>query len=393
MTPTFHTHLDLDRTPSPLLPHDAKEQKLRNCSRCHSTLLDIATRSCTKKYSFLCEYLPNVYECTTNLSREPSTPGNTRNNIGSLAEERPWRAQTTITNVFPQQLAGQSIPSIPTVQLQRSATQHAQLSSPTSSFADEGIELTLADIEDFRLRQKTAQLVAVAPGLPLADLYHILMDRKGHFKVAKEEVLRLSQERVTSPPAWTPFASGRAATVPLTAAINLEESKDDTYIKIDFDDPDFMFDDDAPTEPPSEPGRQRRYSQTKPKKVAAKVTKKPAKSALNVNPCSSGTRTKSPAKGPTWRKTPSPPAKSSKGHVVKSSQGKGVGDINRGMRETSYDRSFIVPDDEVPEDSDDTYSESDEVGIDMTDDGIDLTIDMEPEFAYNSDILLIPSSR
>lgn len=393
MTPTSHTRLDLDCTPSPLLLHGAKGQKPLNRSRCHSTLLDVTTRSYTKKDSFLCEYLPNVYECTTDLPREPSTSGNTHNSIGSLAEERPRRAQTASANLFPQQLAGQSILSTPTVQPQQPATRHAQWFSPRSSFSDEGIELTLADIEDFHLRQKTAQLMAVAPGLPLADLYHILVDRKGHFEVAKQEVLRLSQERVTSPPARTPFASGRAATVPLTAAINLEESKDDTYIKIDFDDPDFMFDNDAPTEPSSESGRQRRYSQTKPKKVAAKVTKKPTKSALNANPRSSDTRTKSPAKGPTWRKTPSRPAKSSKGHVVKSSQGKGVGDINRGIRETSYDRSFIVPDDEVPEDSDETYSESDEVDIDMTDDGTDLTIDMEPEFAYNSDIMSSSSSR
>lgn len=63
------------------------------------------------------------------------------------------------------------------------------------------------------------------------------------------------------------------------------------------------------------------------------------------------------------------------------------------MRETSYDRSFIVPDEEVLLEDSDTYSESEEVDIDMTDDGTDLTIDMEPEYSYNSDILSSPMSR
>ena len=64
------------------------------------------------------------------------------------------------------------------------------------------------------------------------------------------------------------------------------------------------------------------------------------------------------------------------------------------MRETSYDRSFIVPDEVVFEfeDSDATYSESGQVDVDMTDDGTDLTIDMEPEYSYNSDILSSPCS-
>ena len=78
---------------------------------------------------------------------------------------------------------------------------------------------------------------------------------------------------------------------------------------------------------------------------------------------------------------------------MRKTKGRGAGDINRGMRETSYDRSFIVSDEEVlVEDSDDTYSESDGADVDMTDDGTDPTIDMEPGYSYNSDILSSPMS-
>ncbi|KAF3041886.1 hypothetical protein E8E12_004789 [Didymella heteroderae] len=220
--------------------------------------------------------------------------------------------------------------------------------SPASSYANDSIELTLADITDCNLRQETARLMAVAPGLPVADIYHLLMERRVHFEAAKQDVIRQSQRPFAT---QRPQPQTRAATFPSTRSDDIQRDvENDTYIKIDFDDPEIIFDKDAPTESLPESSRQRRPSQARPKKSAKKST-------------------------------------------VKSSKGRVAGDINRGMRETSYDRSVIVPDEEVLEDADETYSESDNADVDMTDDGTDLTIDMEPEFSYNSDILSGPMSR
>lgn len=196
--------------------------------------------------------------------------------------------------------------------------------------------------------------MAEAPGLPVADLYHLLMDRGGHFEAAKQDAIRRSQRPSTVFSTPKPPALARAATVPLTAPVDIQEQlEDETYVKIDFDDPDFKFDNDAPVEPPSELGRRRHHNQAQPKKTASKSIAKPVKNIARAR------------------------------------------DINRGMRATSYDLAFIVPDDEVLEDSDETYSMSDDSGtsdVDMTDDGTDSCIDMEPEYSYNSNILSSLSS-
>lgn len=237
--------------------------------------------------------------------------------------------------------------------------------------------------------------------MPVADIYHLLMERRGHFEAAKQDVIRWSQQPPTSSHTRRPFESGRATTVPITVATNTQGVvEDEPYIKIDFDNPDFIFDKDAP-ESFSEPSRRKRQSQVRPKN-AKKPTAKPLKrtiSAVQTSrtptrlrspsycvPRSPYTPTKSPAR------TPEVGPKPRKGQAVKSSKSKVVGDINRGLRETSYDRSFIVPDEETLN-SDEHFSESDEADIDMTDDGTDLTIDMQPEFAYNSDVLPSPVSR
>ena len=138
--------------------------------------------------------------------------------------------------------------------------------SSTSSYADDGIELTLADITDFNLRQKTADLMVVAPGLPVADLYHLLMERKGRFEEAKQDVIRQSQRSFAKPRTQRPLPPARAATVSTTVPNDMQaEVEDDTYIKIDFDDPGFIYDDDAPVEPLAEAGRHRRNSQVRSK--------------------------------------------------------------------------------------------------------------------------------
>lgn len=226
--------------------------------------------------------------------------------------------------------------------------------SPTSSYADDGAGWTLADITDFNLRQKTAELMVVAPGLPVADIYHPLMERRGRLEEAKQDVIRQNQRMFTTSSMRKPLPGARVATVSATITNEVEEKdEDDTYIKIDFDDPSFLYDNDAPMEPSAEASRQRRNSQVRPKKSVRKSAAKPTKSATNAphsfghgstrprspsytSPRSPGTSTKSNLKT-MYPTTPTRAAESRKSHVIKSSKGKSVGDMNRGLRETSYD--------------------------------------------------------
>ena len=284
-------------------------------------------------------------------------------------------------------------------------------SQSTASFANEGIEITLADIKDFELRHKTAQLMAVAPRLPVADLYHLLVDLKGHLEGAKQEAIRRSQAPFSpSPPRQSD--SGRAATVPIPNKAQ-DDVDDDDKIKIEFDHT-FTWDNDAPAAPPPELGRRRHHNKPIPK-TASKPAKPIGKSSrslmsapassrcftfpetVSAKPCPPATKSfKAQHAKPT--KSFDAAGKPRKGHAIKVTKGKAKtsGDINRGMRATSYDREFIVPDEEVIlENSDDTYSDSSDNSasdIDMTDDETDLAIDMEPEYAYNSDILSSPGS-
>ena len=269
-------------------------------------------------------------------------------------------------------------------------------SQSTASFANEGIEITLADIKDFDMRHKTAQLMAAAPGLPVADLYHLLVDLKGHLEGAKREAIRRSQAPFSpSPPRQSD--SGRAATVPIPNKAQ-DDVDDDDKIKIEFDHT-FTWDNDAPAAPPPELGRRRHHNKPIPKTAS-----KPASSQcftfseiFSAKPSPPATKSfKAQHAKPT--KSFDAAGKPRKGHAIKVTKGKAKtsGDINRGMRATSYDREFIVPDEEVIlENSDDTYSDSSDNSasdIDMTDDETDLAIDMEPEYAYNSDILSSPGS-
>lgn len=295
---------------------------------------------------------------------------------------------------------------------QPEAFAHHIRSQSTASFANEGIEITLADIKDFDLRYKTAQLMAVAPELPVADLYHLLVDLKGHLEGAKQEAIRRSQAPFSpSPPRQSD--SGRAATVPIPNKAQ-DDVDDDDKIKIEFDHT-FTWNNDAPATPPPELGRRKHHNKPIPKTASkpAKPIGNPSRSLMSA-PASSRCFTFSEI----FSAKPSPPATKSskaqhakptksfdavgkprKGHAIKVTKGKAKtsGDINRGMRATSYDREFIVPDEEVIlENSDDTYSDSSDNSasdIDMTDDGTDLAIDMEPEYAYNSDILSSPGLR
>ena len=226
--------------------------------------------------------------------------------------------------------------------------------------------------------------MAIAPGLPVADFYHLLVEKEGRFEVAKQNVVRTSQ---------TPFGSAslpvRARAIPSSDPIPKDE---DIKVKIDFDDDFFIYDDECPDN--QLPVLRRPMQSSHPKKAK----KSPQKAAPK------------PRKGLATKKT----ARES---------GEYTGDINRGIRETSDDREFIASDDEIPlDDPDADYSDSDQsvatvvsssdsdtdMAVDQepeytssvsaetasemdTDDDEDLEIDMQPEYAYNANVWASPN--
>ncbi|KAJ4357029.1 hypothetical protein N0V95_002835 [Ascochyta clinopodiicola] len=302
----------------------------------------------------------------------------------SSAQRQIQKERSPVVHLRSQQGSNVSNALVPT-RNRTDFTHHDQtLSSVAPSLADDRIELTLADVSDFDLRAKTAQLMAVAPGIPVADLYNLLHEKKGSFEAAKRALLNASRlPRKT--PSLIPAAPTRATTVPLTRlGASEDDDRDEPYIKMDLDDPAFMWDNDVPATPPPEPRGRKQNSQGRLKELTAKFfTKAPA----------GAWHSKHSATFPSKKfghQIADSTKNACKGSIANKMKGKGAGDINRGMRETSYDRGFIVPDEEMVEESDITYSGSDDdttSDTDITDDGTDLSIDMEPEYAFNADIL------
>jgi hypothetical protein len=197
--------------------------------------------------------------------------------------------------------------------------------------------MRLLDIEDFSLRSKVAQLMAVAPALPIVDLYHLNIDSEGDLPLARKQAIRMSE----APPAQ--YRPG------------LDADGDEVMIKIDPSDPAFEWDNDEP-EPLSAIATAPRPSRPKPK---------PNDKATN----SKGLRN---------------PAKSRKGaksgteyHSNTSAKRMQSASMNpTHTRETSSDREFVVPDNVF------------HYHLDLEDDDeLDLDIDMQPRFAYNASLL------
>ncbi|KAI4649312.1 hypothetical protein J4E93_003628 [Alternaria ventricosa] len=222
------------------------------------------------------------------------------------------------------------------------------------------INMSLMDIDDFGLRSKVAQLMAVAPALPIVDLYHLIMDSEGDLPLAKKQAIRMSE---------APLAQYQPG---------LDADGGEVMVKIDPNDPAFEWDDDEPQ--PESAATNASRPQSKPKIKATKSKSlhhhaKPSKSAKSgAKNCSntSAKRTKFSSMNPTH------------------------------ARETSSDREFIVPDNTVHYDlNSDISNRSEEfLGVEVRsrradsdvemldgEDPLDLDIDMQPRFAYNARLL------
>ncbi|RAR02376.1 hypothetical protein DDE83_008598 [Stemphylium lycopersici] len=231
--------------------------------------------------------------------------------------------------------------------------------------------MTLLDIDNFELRSKVAQLMAVAPDLPIRDLYHLIIGSEGQFSKAKKHAIRLSKVPERHHPAAPPL--------PPSQQHAFNSHVDELMVKIDPNDPAFEWYEDEPA--PELVSVRRSYasgSESNTKRStdidARKMTtpkkrlKQTAKTCSNIGI----KRTKSALANPTH------------------------------ARETSSDREFVVADNVVHYllGSDDTATPvgvinvsrlprkvHDSAMLDVDDDGRDLDIDMQPHYAYNRDIL------
>ncbi|KAJ4364479.1 hypothetical protein N0V83_009073 [Neocucurbitaria cava] len=207
---------------------------------------------------------------------------------------------------------------------------------------NDDFQLTLADIPDFDLRSKLAQLMAVAPAIPVRDLYNLLIDSKGVFPVAKERAIRASQPpqayrsvRHPSPPLYEPITP-----------ISLEQGvdSDEEMVKIEPDDPAFDWNTDPPELELVE--HQERCTQKK-SKARQKSTQRPSGDQSKAN---------------TSKKRDKPFARSSKPNVKKPPDVGGNNSFRistpsprRRERSNSIDGDFVIPDDVSFVDADASY--------------------------------------
>lgn len=93
-------------------------------------------------------------------------------------------------------------------------------------------DMTLKDISDFVTREKVADLMAVAPALPVRDLFNFLCDVGGDLEAARRQAIRASRAPSVHPAIkrkWTPWVA------PTDEAFQLQpgEADDEVMIKID----------------------------------------------------------------------------------------------------------------------------------------------------------------
>lgn len=217
--------------------------------------------------------------------------------------------------------------------------------------------MSLLDIDDFSVRSKVAQLMAVAPALAVIDLYHLIIDSEGDLPRARKQAIRMSE---------APKIRYRPG---------LDDEGDEIMVKIDPNNPAFEWDDDEPypefdtatAARPSKPTLKATRSRSIKGSVrATESTKSNTKNRSNVG----AKRARSTFMNPTH------------------------------AREISSDRDFIVPDNVIHYDLDSdvsndsghstntrVHNKCEDSDILDVDDQLDLDIDMQPRFAYNARML------
>jgi hypothetical protein len=212
--------------------------------------------------------------------------------------------------------------------------------------------MSLPDIDDFSMRSKVAQLMAVAPALAVIDLYHLIIDSEGDLPRARKQAIRMSE----------------APTIRYRHG--LDEEGDEIMVKIDPNDPAFEWDDDEPY----------------PESDAATAAR-PSKPTLEA--------TRSRSMKASARATESTKSNTENRSNVGAKRARSTFTNPTHARETNSDRDFIVPDNVIhystPMSDDSRHStnthahdrcEDSDIEILDVDDQLDIDIDVQPHFAH-----------
>jgi hypothetical protein len=259
--------------------------------------------------------------------------------------------------------------------------------------------LGLKDIPDFLLRSKVAQLMAVGPAFSVSQLYHLLIEKEGRFETAKEHITPKSPANLTT--SYLATAVKPQAILSQSSDSNLTQDPydDQVMVKIDWDNSDLLFDNDAPSslfpeakKTKKKPAKKNPQSKAIPKskKQQPKKPPQPKKSAPPQKPSSKkAPPMKPPASHSTFANTdkaasPSPKLKPSSAPPPRpaSTQKKSFPRIqtratyaraNTSVKRTAHtppcsskhkavrDSDFLVPDEHVLSDSDQSYIDSEAV--------------------------------
>jgi hypothetical protein len=106
-----------------------------------------------------------------------------------------------------------------------------------SSMPDNGSqqEMSLGNISNFDMRKKVANLMAVAPALPVRDLYQLLVDLEGDLPAARKQVIRASRAPSVHPPIKPEDQSTAGPSLPFSR-LSHHADGDEVMVKIDPND-------------------------------------------------------------------------------------------------------------------------------------------------------------
>ncbi|KAH7084438.1 hypothetical protein FB567DRAFT_82510 [Paraphoma chrysanthemicola] len=245
-------------------------------------------------------------------------------------------------------------------------------------------DMTLANIEDFDVRKKVADLMAVAPALPVQDLYDLLMDMEGDIVSARRHARRASEAPRGRGLIKAEVESVSAPVQRDCASACLSVADDDELmIKIDPNEAFLEWDSDTPTSQPALEWQSKakklsydKHGKTKSKKSKSKakiqLPKAPATAKAKISKASASRKSTSEKARPaiTVNRVPVPPIQ------------------RRRQQDLSTKRQFAVPDPEVISSNSDMDDDSDVEMLDAAPDHMEnLRIDMRPPWAYNEDVL------
>jgi hypothetical protein len=222
--------------------------------------------------------------------------------------------------------------------------------------------------------------MAVAPAFSVSELYHLLIEKRGRFESAKEDIMPKSPSTQTKPLLITSEVSQPSISQlsVLGETQNLED--DEAMVKIDWDDPDLLFDNEAldlllpqamkPTKKPSEetpqpkgaphPKKQQTRKQPQSKTHSlpqnSPSKKSPPKNALpsrlKVTKATALTSLESPPPPPNRHLTTDLPQPIPRIQTRSATHARANTSVKRtaqiparsNMRKTSNDSDFLVPD-------------------------------------------------